>query len=98
VLFSFQPLRLRAISGGRPLHAALHVIVFGITALLPLLLCVNRVQEWARALGVLCLGIGIEVGQSLLYRHRTEWKDFRADVLGILAAVVVVRLLAVTAR
>ena len=48
-------------------------------------------QEWVRALGVLFLGIGIEMGQSLIYGHHTEWKDFKADVLGVLAALVMIR-------
>jgi VanZ family protein len=91
VVFSLQPLRLRAIAGGKPLHPALHVIVFGLAALFPLLLSANRMQEWVRALGILFLGIGIEMGQSFIYGHRTEWRDFRADVLGVLGAVVMIR-------
>jgi hypothetical protein len=70
--------------------------VFGFAALFPLLLSVNRLQTCARALCVLCLAVAIEVGQSLLYRHRTEWRDFRADVLGIMAAVVLSRLVRMT--
>ena len=90
-VFSLQPLRLRAIAGGKPLHPALHVIVYGLAALFPLLLTVNRMQEWGRALGVLFLGIGIEMGQSLIYRHRTERRDFKADLLGVLTALVMIR-------
>jgi hypothetical protein len=91
VVFSLQPLRLRTVAGGKPLHPALHVIAFGLAALFPLLLSVNRTQEWARALGVLFPGVGIEMGQSLIYGHHTEWKDFRADVLGVLFALVMIR-------
>jgi hypothetical protein len=91
VAFSLQPWRLRAIAGGRPLHPALHVVMFGLAALFPLLLSASLVREWTRALSVLCLGIGIEVVQGLVYRHHTEWKDFKSDVLGILSAILVVR-------
>ena len=91
VVFSFQPLRLRAIAGGKPLHPALHVIVYGLAALFPLLLSVNRIQEWVRALGVLFLGVGVEMGQSFLYGHRTEWRDFRADALGVVFVLITIR-------
>jgi len=91
IVFSLQPLRLRAIAGGKPLHPALHVIVYGLAALFPLLLSVNRMQESVRALGVLFLGFGIETGQSFLYGRHTEWRDLRADVLGVLAAMVAIR-------
>lgn len=91
IVFSLQPLRLRAIAGGSPLHPAVHVLTFGFAALFPLLLSVTRMQEWTRALGVLCLGIGIEIAQGFIYRHRTEWRDFEADLLGILAAALLIR-------
>jgi len=57
----------------------------------PLLLSVNRMQEWVRAIGILFLGIGVEMGQSFIYGHRTEWRDIRADVLGVLAALITIR-------
>lgn len=90
-VISLQPLRLRAIAGGQPLHPVLHFILFGGAALFPLLLSANRAQAWIRALFVLCIGICVEMGQSLLYRHRTEWRDFEADALGVVAAAIVIR-------
>jgi VanZ family protein len=98
IVFSLQPLRLRAIAGGKPFHPALHMIVYGLAALFPLLLSVNRTQESVRVLGVLFLGIGIEMGQSFIYGRRTEWGDFKADVLGVLAALVMARIIGLIRR
>lgn len=56
-----------------------------------LLLSVSRVQEWARAFGILGLAAGVEIGQGVIGHYRPEWSDFRIDGVGVAIALALFR-------
>lgn len=91
IVCSLQPLRVRAIASGKPLHPLLHVFLFGLAAALWLIRSTRGTEQLIRACGVLLLAVGLETAQSLLYGHRTEWRDFWSDALGVLIALVAAR-------
>ena len=91
IVFSLQPMRLRAIAFGKPLHPLLHASLFGIAAALMLIRSAGPAQRLIRTSGILLVAAGLETAQSLIYGHRTEWTDFRSDAFGVLIAVVVRR-------
>jgi len=65
-------------------HALAYVVLTG----LGLLLFPGRIRDLV--MGILALGIGIEVAQSLMGLGRQgDWHDVVADSLGILAAVTI---------
>jgi hypothetical protein len=91
VLLSLQPMRLRPIARGTHGHLFVHLVLFGSAAVLPLLLSENRVAESVRALGILCLAAAIEIAQSRIYHHKTEWSDLEFDFIGVLTVFVAIR-------
>jgi len=91
IVCSLQPLRVRAIAFGKPLHPLLHIFLFGLTAALLLIRSTRGTERLIRASGVLLLAVGLETAQSLLYGHRTEWRDFWSDAFGVLIALVAAR-------
>ena len=65
---------------------------FGVVALLFLLLCKNRAQEWLVVVAIICIAAGLEDGQHLLFKQVTfEWWDVRDDVIGLIFAWLLVR-------
>jgi hypothetical protein len=91
VVLSLQPLRLHSAIRGTASHFLLHVLLFGLAAVIPLLLSSNRVHESARAFCVFCLTGAIEIAQGLIYGFRTEWRDLEADGIGVLIALLAIR-------
>jgi hypothetical protein len=73
-------------------HRIVHLVTFGVTAVLFMLLR-DRVRDRARAaLAALLLGCAIEVLQFVTgLASEVEWWDLRDDFLGIAAAFVVVQ-------
>jgi hypothetical protein len=90
VAMSLQPARLRATSHGAA-HLVLHLLLFGLAAIIPLLLSGNWTQEAARAFSVFCLGVGVEIAQGLMSRHHPEWRDVKVDGIGVLAVFLAIR-------
>jgi hypothetical protein len=89
-IMSLQPVRPRGIGSGTA-HFILHVTLFGLAAMVPLLLGESGLQQAARALSVVFLAGGVEIGQALIYHKRIEWRDVEFDALGVLIAFVLVR-------
>jgi hypothetical protein len=69
-------------------HRILHVLGFGFTALWLLFLSRSGRQQILVLLGVFCLGLSLEVIQSLTYRNAFEWWDVRDDLYGIIVGFV----------
>lgn len=91
IVFSLQPLRLRAIASGRPLHPLVHALMFGLAALLSLIRNARRTQRLIRTAAILLVAAGLETAQSMFYGHRTEWTDVWSDAFGVLIVVVATR-------
>jgi hypothetical protein len=87
---SLQPVRPRGIGSGTA-HFVVHLTLFGLAATVPLLLGESAWQEAGRALALVFLAGGVEIGQALIYRKRMEWKDVEFDALGVLIAFLLVR-------
>ena len=83
-------MRLRAIAFGKPLHPLLHASMFGLAALM-LIQGASPKQRLIRASGILLVAVGLESAQSMIYGHRTEWKDFWSDTFGVLFALLIAR-------
>lgn len=90
IVFSLQPLRLRAIAFGKPLHPLLHAFVFGLAAALVLMRSAKPSQRLIRTSGILLMAAALETAQSTIYGFRMEWRDFWSDTLGVLIAVVAI--------
>jgi hypothetical protein len=72
-------------------HRVVHFVGFGGAELLLLLLAINRRQQAHRIVGMVVLALGIELTQHFVLRGRYfEWWDVRDDVMGILAAFLIV--------
>lgn len=72
-------------------HRVVHFVAFGIGELLLLLLATNRRQEAYRVVGVIGLGLGLELTQHFVLSGRYfEWWDLRDDAIGIFTALLVV--------
>jgi hypothetical protein len=92
VVVSLQP--IRPFGGGESpsmLHRAGHILSFGTAGLMLLVLSKNRKKEWTAVLAVLCLAVGIESAQHLLYRGPFEWWDVREDAIGLVTAGLLTR-------
>jgi hypothetical protein len=72
-------------------HRIGHWIAFAATGLLLFALSQDRKKEWKAAFSVLCLAIGIETAQYVLYRGAFEWWDVRDDAIGLLIAAILNR-------
>ena len=92
IVISIQPFRVHALRNFAHFHFALHVLWFGLAALLFLALSQSLRLEWIVTVSLICLGAAIEAAQTALYHHRFEWKDLRADSLGVLVAFLAIRL------
>lgn len=81
-VISLQPHRVQQFGQGRPMHAVLHVLAFGVLGSLAILTISRRYKSLAI---VCCVGHGflIEVIQAHLYPDAIEWGDVRDDTLGI---------------
>jgi hypothetical protein len=92
VVISVQPYRPLG-NGQSPsaIHRIEHLIAFATTGLLLFALSHSRKKEWTAALGVLCLAVGIETAQYLLYRGAFEWWDVRDDAIGLVIAAILNR-------
>lgn len=72
-------------------HRSIHFAVFGVTAILFLLVARNGGQEILAVFFALGLGTVLEVLQHLSFGSVLEWWDIRDDAIGVLAAFVLVR-------
>ena len=91
IVVSLQPVRLRAIAFGKPLHPLLHASMFGLAAALMLIRSAGPARRLIRTFGILLVAAALEIAQSMIYGHRIEWKDLGSDAVGILIAVVAAR-------
>jgi hypothetical protein len=72
-------------------HRIVHCVGFGIAGLLLLFSATNRRQEAYCVIGVVSLGLGLELAQHFVLRGRYfEWWDLRDDAIGIFTALLVV--------
>jgi hypothetical protein len=72
-------------------HRVVHFVGFGIAELLLLFSATNRRQETYRVIGVVSLGLGLELAQHFVLGGRYfEWWDLRDDAIGIFTALLVV--------
>ena len=61
---------------------AAHSIAFGLLTVIGLLMSTHR--RWLVALGVLALGIAIEIAQTLMpFGRNGDWRDALADAIGV---------------
>jgi hypothetical protein len=72
-------------------HRAFHMAVFGLTAVLFLLLSADRRQEVKSVWSVFALGVFLEISQKLIYGTIFEWWDIRDDAVGVFAGFVLVQ-------
>ena len=90
IVLSLQPARMRQTYGHTIEHAVMHVVLFGLTGVILLALARNRREQFNAVAGVVCLGIGIEISQYLIYTlPGFEWWDVRDDVIGAVIALVI---------
>ena len=73
-------------------HDAGHVACFAITAVLLLLAKPTSARSLPGLWPVLMLAFALEWLEAELYASRFEWKDIVMDILGMLLAIVFVRL------
>ncbi len=103
IVGSFLPGPVKRSLGTRPFvlhhpvaveHRIAHMVIFGATGLLFLLLA-DRPKDQVRAVGsALSLGFGIELTQFAVGFSRVfEWWDLRDDAIGILGVVFIFRAL-----
>lgn len=91
--------RTRAHSTTVPKHRIIHVLAFGSSCFFLGLLASNRRAQYRSAVEILLLAALIELAQDLIYAHGKmfEWWDLRDDAIGILLAVLVLRLIGAAA-
>lgn len=73
------------------MHEILHIVAFGFPAFLLQVILNRRHWAWVAALvlfSALCLAVGIELAQSLMYKNAFEWVDLRDDLLGTALAIL----------
>ena len=72
-------------------HRVAHFVGFGIAELLLLFLATNRRQQSHRVIGMVSLGLCLELTQHFVLSGRYfEWWDVRDDAIGIFAALLVI--------
>ena len=91
IIGSLAPNSVKDAIGTHSHHRPYHVIVFGATAILFLLISQTRRQEWIAVAGALGIGVAVEILQCLSDGY-FEWWDLRDDALGILVAFFLFRL------
>ena len=72
-------------------HRAYHMVAFGATAVLMMLVCRTRREDLAVTAGALLLGALLEYAQHLMYGAVLEWWDIRDDGWGISAAFILMQ-------
>lgn len=77
---SLQPARPGPVRG---VHAELHWFLFGVTALLLLLVSRNRRQEISAMVATCLFGLTLELAQHLIYHKAMEWHDVIHDLLAV---------------
>lgn len=66
---------------------AAHTIAYGLLTLVGLFMSTRR--RWMVVLGVWCLGVGVEIAQSLMgFGRQGDWHDALANSIGIFLAYV----------
>ncbi len=93
VALSLAPPRLPYTSQGTLAHKILHVVVFGLTAIVVFRASSKPVWRFLSPLFLLLLAAAIEFGQSRIYHNRIEWQDILLDACGILAAAALAAVL-----
>lgn len=87
IVLSLQPVRVHKISGRTLGHQIEHVLLFGATAMMLLMLARNRREIFNAVGGVVLLAMGIEISQFLIYSLPAfEWWDVREDTIGAVIA------------
>jgi hypothetical protein len=69
-------------------HRTVHVIAFGITALLALLLASSWRQRILTVLAVGLLALLTEMGEAVIFHNVMEWPDVLDDATGAAAALM----------
>jgi hypothetical protein len=90
VATSLQPWRPHA-AHVADLHRLFHLLAFGVTALLLLLIARTARQRLYAVLAVVGLGIAIECAQHILFGSPLEWWDMRDNALAAAMAWLVVQ-------
>jgi len=70
-------------------HRTFHIVGFGATALLFLVIARNGAGELLSIIGIFGLGVAIEYAQVLVFANRLETEDIRDDAYGILAVYAI---------
>lgn len=91
IVGSLLPDHVKDSIGTHSHHRPYHLIAFGATALLFLLISNTRRQEWIAVSGAFALGLSLETLQCLSDGY-FEWWDLRDDALGILLAFALFRM------
>lgn len=73
-------------------HRSEHVVAFGILGLMLLPLARSNALKWWIALAMLVFAGALELGQHKIFGQTFEWWDVRDDGIGILAALLLLRL------
>jgi len=92
IIGSLSPNSVKDRIGTHSYHRLYHLVAFGATALLFLLISNNRRQEWASVWGVFALGVILETLQHRIFGSVLEWWDMRDDAFGILIAFALFRM------
>jgi hypothetical protein len=88
IIGSLQPSRPGSVLAH---HRSLHFLIFGVAAILWLLLARTWRQEVIAAVALCILGLTLEYLQHFFYRNVMEWWDVRDDSLAIVAAFTLYR-------
>jgi hypothetical protein len=84
IIGSLIPWRPQGATG--PMRVAGHIVVFGATTLLLLLIGRSAGQRFWALAAVIGLGIAIECSQHWIYHSPLEWWDMRTDAFAALGA------------
>jgi hypothetical protein len=97
IVLSLQPLRVPDTRVRNYKHQIEHVLAFGSTAMLLLVLARNRREVVSAVGGVVLLGIAIEISQYLIYSlPMLEWWDIREDTIGAALALAAYQMRPIT--
>lgn len=72
-------------------HRLYHLLSFGATALLLMLVARTKTGEFGGAFATIVLGVVIEVGQYLSNDFVLEWWDIRDDTIAVIAALLLIQ-------
>jgi hypothetical protein len=70
-------------------HRAVHILLFGSTTAILVLIGRSSVARAAALVAALCLGFSIEFTQNLMDHYGVEWWDVRDDFIGAILVFLV---------